>query len=1014
MSFVDAGKTVTAGTSGVSSTDPDAELSVFTKQAASYSAADLPGTWQGNTLVSGDSAPWWERDTLTINPDGSSTVSWTAYDGSTGSATGNLAISSAGAVTWTCADCSSNQSFSGFVDAGKTVMVFTDTWASDAGTHEIKIFTKDAAIVPNAPTNVMAGAGNARAAVSFTPPASNGGPPVTSYTVTSNPGSKTGTGTGSPIIVSGLQNGTPYTFAVTANNATGPSLPSSASNRVTPSATPPASMADLEGIWNSNSIETGFSSLEWKRMTLTVASDGTFTYSQTRNDGTKDTGSGAFWISPGGIFVTTDNPNNVLLQIDSGKTVLAGTDTSDSGKTELMIFVKQAASYSLGDLAGSWGGNFLISGSTSGGSVTQSLTVKSDGTFTGTMSVAGGTPSTVSGALSISSTGESTCTSGFCVDPTYESSMDAGKSLTVGTLGANPASPNPDAALLGVFTKQAASYSMADLAGMWQMNLLASAPDAPYWERGAVTINSDGTFTSSSTGSDGSTSSGTGALSISSTGVIACVSGECDKGGSTPVMSASKTVMVSTETSNGSGRIKIFTKSAAGSLTVTIGPAAAVSAGAMWSVDGGAWQASGAVVPNLSVGPHTVAFNTITGWTAPTSQTAAITNGHTTSLSGAYTQQTPSGSVTVTIGPAAAVSAGAMWKVDSGAWQASGATVSGLSVSMHTVAFKAVQGWTAPSSQTFNIKNGQTASLSGAYAPPPTISVTSPSGGSFYAGAKCAIAWTYLGNPGSSVSIALLQAGSKVSTIASSTSVGSNGTGSYSWTIPAAQGPGTNYEVQVSSTTMSSCKATSNNFTIVAPSISVTSPKGGETWSAGEKHNITWSYLGNPGSSVKIELVKGSATAATIVSSASIGNNGTGSYAWSLPSTLVTGSDYKVRVTSTTNSSLTSMSQGAFTIKGGISITVTSPAGGESWAAGSPHNITWSYQGSPGSTVNIVLLNNGKAVSTIKSAASIGKSGIGSYAWTIPKATAGGSYQVQVTSTANSFCTSISNYFTIH
>jgi hypothetical protein len=108
------------------------------------------------------------------------------------------------------------------------------------------------------------------------------------------------------------------------------------------------------------------------------------------------------------------------------------------------------------------------------------------------------------------------------------------------------------------------------------------------------------------------------------------------------------------------------------------------------------------------------------------------------------------------------------------------------------------------------------------------------------------------------------------------------------------------------------------------------------------------------------------------------------------------------------------MSQGAFTIKGGISITVTSPAGGESWAAGSTHNITWSYQGSPGSTVTIELLNNGKAVSTIKSAASIGKSGIGSYAWTIPKVTAGSSYQVQITSTANSFCTSISNNFTIH
>jgi inhibitor of cysteine peptidase len=206
---------------------------------------------------------------------------------------------------------------------------------------------------------------------------------------------------------------------------------------------------------------------------------------------------------------------------------------------------------------------------------------------------------------------------------------------------------------------------------------------------------------------------------------------------------------------------------------------------------------------------------------------------------------------------------------------------------------------------------------------------------------------------------------------------------------------------------------TGQNFTAVAPSITVTSPKGGETWSVGEKHNITWSYGGAAGSNVKIELVKGSTTAATIASSTSIGKGGTGSYTWTVPTSLVIGSDYKVRVTSTTNGSVTAMSQGTFTIKGGISITVTSPGGGETWAAGSTHNITWTYTGSPGSTVNIKLLNQGAVVSSIKTAASIGKGGSGSYAWTIPKLSSGSSYQVQVTSTANGFCTSISNDFTI-
>ncbi|MBI5820984.1 MAG: hypothetical protein HZA88_18595, partial [Verrucomicrobia bacterium] len=42
-----------------------------------------------------------------------------------------------------------------------------------------------------------------------------------------------------------------------------------------------------------------------------------------------------------------------------------------------------------------------------------------------------------------------------------------------------------------------------------------------------------------------------------------------------------------------------------GSLQVTLAPTAAVSAGAQWQVDGGAWQNSGAIVSSLSVGSHT-------------------------------------------------------------------------------------------------------------------------------------------------------------------------------------------------------------------------------------------------------------------------------------------------------------------------------------------------------------------------------------------------------------------------
>jgi len=83
---------------------------------------------------------------------------------------------------------------------------------------------------PHSPTAVTAIAGTGSATVSFKAPASDGGDPINSYTVTASPGGATASGLGSPITVGGLTAGTSYTFTVTATNSkgTGPaSLPSS-------------------------------------------------------------------------------------------------------------------------------------------------------------------------------------------------------------------------------------------------------------------------------------------------------------------------------------------------------------------------------------------------------------------------------------------------------------------------------------------------------------------------------------------------------------------------------------------------------------------------------------------------------------------------------------------------------------------------------------------------------------------------------------------------------------------
>ena len=107
--------------------------------------------------------------------------------------------------------------------------------------------TRAAVIAPGSPTSVSATASDGQATVSFMPPASNGGSAITRYTVTASPGGLTATGTASPITVSGLTNGTAYTFTVTATNAAGTGSSASSSNAVTPQILPTPEQTTVKG-----------------------------------------------------------------------------------------------------------------------------------------------------------------------------------------------------------------------------------------------------------------------------------------------------------------------------------------------------------------------------------------------------------------------------------------------------------------------------------------------------------------------------------------------------------------------------------------------------------------------------------------------------------------------------------------------------------------------------------------------------------------------------------------------
>jgi hypothetical protein len=120
--------------------------------------------------------------------------------------------------------------------------------------------------------------------------------------------------------------------------------------------------------------------------------------------------------------------------------------------------------------------------------------------------------------------------------------------------------------------------------------------------------------------------------------------------------------------------------------------------------------------------------------------------------------------------------------------------------------------------------------------------------------------------------------------------------GTYSWTIPAAQAPASNYRVKIT-TTDNIFSAFSGYFSIVKPSITITSPAAGVTWTRGTGYQITWNKAGEQNASVSIQLFKGTKMVQTISPSAP----NSGSFSWTVPTSLAAGINYKVKIKTVDN-----------------------------------------------------------------------------------------------------------------
>lgn len=285
-------------------------------------------------------------------------------------------------------------------------------------------------------------------------------------------------------------------------------------------------------------------------------------------------------------------------------------------------------------------------------------------------------------------------------------------------------------------------------------------------------------------------------------------------------------------------------------------------------------------------------------------------------------------------------------------------------------------------------------------ASPGWINVYSPSNGTnIYTGEQLTISWSSSGI--NYVKIQLYRSGVVYLTLNSNTS----NTGSYTWTIPSGYSSSSSYTVRVSNAENTLEYDESGYFYIKDKSITVNSPTSSSTWFKGETKSITWSSE-NVGSYFKIQLYKGSSLATTITSS-TYKSGTTKYYSWSISSTLSTGSNYRIKITSTSDTAVYDYSD-YFAIDE-RTITLTDPSGGETWYMGQSYTINWDSNNA-GSTVTIQYKKSSYySYTTINSYIA----NDGSYNWTIPTSLSTGSYTLKIKSNSYSNIYDESSTFTI-
>jgi hypothetical protein len=270
----------------------------------------------------------------------------------------------------------------------------------------------------------------------------------------------------------------------------------------------------------------------------------------------------------------------------------------------------------------------------------------------------------------------------------------------------------------------------------------------------------------------------------------------------------------------------------------------------------------------------------------------------------------------------------------------------------------------------FDISNG-VFSIVAEGAPTATLTLTSPNGGEDWdAGTTRQITWSSTGSI-AAVKLEYSTNGGGSWTIIDN-STGNDGL--FDWNVPAVES--NNAVVRVSDAANAATFDVSNAVfaIVITPTLTLVSPNGGESWTAGSQEEIRWTSTGSI-ASVKLEYSLDNGESWTNIDN---GINNDGGFNWNIPD--VESENALVRISDAANNDISDTSDSPFSITRASSLTLTTPNGGEIWQAGAEQQITWDAVEASDLVKLEYSINNGEVWEMIFASTA----NDGSEDWTVP------------------------------